>query len=97
MSYKLHFAGCITRLKDGASIPPRPDNVDYQEYLAWEAKGNTPLPAFTEEELSANAEAAKVAEAEVLISEKMRVIAKEALVKEGKLSDDGKVIKQEVK
>ena len=25
------------------SIPKNPDNVDYQEYLAWVADGNTPL------------------------------------------------------
>ena len=27
------------------SIPFDPDNVDYQEYLAWLAEGNEPLPA----------------------------------------------------
>jgi hypothetical protein len=27
------------------SIPMKPDNTDYQEYLEWLAEGNTPLPA----------------------------------------------------
>ena len=27
------------------SIPFDPDNTDYQEYLAWLAEGNEPLPA----------------------------------------------------
>ena len=27
------------------SIPLDPDNTDYQEYLAWLAEGNEPLPA----------------------------------------------------
>ena len=26
-------------------IPLNPDNTDYQEYLAWLAEGNEPLPA----------------------------------------------------
>jgi len=33
-------------LRDGKdSIPFDPDNTDYQTYLKWVAKGNTPLPA----------------------------------------------------
>jgi hypothetical protein len=36
---------CIQRLSDNAFIPFAEDNTDYAEYLAWLAKGNTPLPA----------------------------------------------------
>ena len=35
----------IQRTSDNAFIPFNPDNRDYQEYLAWLAEGNTPLPA----------------------------------------------------
>lgn len=36
---------CIKRLEDSAFIPFDPDNTDYQQYLAWLAEGNEPLPA----------------------------------------------------
>ena len=35
----------VLRIEDSASIPLNPANIDYQEYLAWLAEGNEPLPA----------------------------------------------------
>ena len=38
---------CLQVEKPGVtlSIPPDPENTDYQEYLKWLEEGNTPLPA----------------------------------------------------
>ena len=38
----------VKRLADNACIPFAPSNTDYQEYLAWLAEGNEPLPADEE-------------------------------------------------
>ena len=48
--YKLlnNFIGnvnSVIRLSDNAIIPFDIDNTDYQAYLAWLEKGNTPQPA----------------------------------------------------
>lgn len=35
----------VLHLEDNVFIPFDENNREYQEYLAWLAKGNTPLPA----------------------------------------------------
>jgi len=45
MTYQLTQYETILRLTDNAFIPPNLANTDYQEYLAWLAEGNEPLPA----------------------------------------------------
>lgn len=45
--YKLAQLGVI-RLADGANIPAKDGNRDWQAYQEWLAAGNTPLPADPE-------------------------------------------------
>ena len=42
--YQLSNNNTIIRLSDRACIPSDPANSDYQDYLVWEAAGNTPTP-----------------------------------------------------
>ena len=35
----------VLLIEQRASIPFDPANTDYQQYLAWVAQGNTPIPA----------------------------------------------------
>lgn len=43
--YQLMGNDVVLRLHDNAFIPFAQGNADYQQYLAWLAAGNTPLPA----------------------------------------------------
>ena len=43
--FNLTEANIVICISDNAFIPFDPANTDYQQYLAWLAAGNTPLPA----------------------------------------------------
>jgi len=45
MTYQLTSTNSIIRTEDGAFIPTKADNIDYQEYIRWLENGNKPLPA----------------------------------------------------
>jgi hypothetical protein len=46
--YRLTTTTMIERIADGAQIPAVPGNREYDEFLAWCAKGNTPGSAAPE-------------------------------------------------
>ena len=52
--YKLTPFNSVIRLSDMASIPICEGNTDYQEYLKWLDKGNTPIPNCTNDESKSN-------------------------------------------
>jgi acyl-CoA reductase-like NAD-dependent aldehyde dehydrogenase len=59
--YKLTSESFIIHTSDGVYIPVDPANSEYQKYLQWVSKGNTPDPVDppTPEELAVAAQAAK--------------------------------------
>lgn len=72
MVYKINKQGGVIRLKDMAYIPEYPGNTDYQEYLEWVAKGNTPDPAYSQTELDDKAaQEAKILSIENTLSTKL--------------------------
>lgn len=94
-SYKLQKDGIgVIRLDDMASVPADPRNRDWQEYQEWLAKGNTPLPAYTPEELEAKQKAEERDAQEMLIADKMRELAISELKKEGKLPPDYRMVQK---
>ncbi len=42
--YSLTTRGAVIRDKDGATIPPDPNNMDWRAYQDWIAAGNEPTP-----------------------------------------------------
>jgi len=66
--YKLTESTLIQRLKDGAYIPNDESNRDYQKYLQWLSEGNTPLPAYTEEELAERSKQIRIQELKSLLT-----------------------------
>ena len=48
------LSNCVLRVADNAFIPFDPANTDYQQYLAWLADGNEPLPADEQEQVNAD-------------------------------------------
>lgn len=64
--YKLEATGRgIIRQSDKAFIPEAAGNVDWRDYLAWLAAGNTPEPAQTPEEIAAEKAAAEAEAARI--------------------------------
>ena len=45
MDYKILNDNIVLRLTDNANIPVDTANIDYQTYLQWLSRGNTPEPA----------------------------------------------------
>lgn len=96
-SYKLCADGQIQRQSDLALIPPNESNADYVKYLKDVDSGaEVTQYDYQAEEARQIAEQAKLAkekETEDLIQAKIREQAISALKVEGKLDNDGKLVK----
>lgn len=66
--YKVINDGYVRRY-DGTVIPLNSDTYERTQYIEWLAEGNTPEPAFTEEELEAETRAVRLAEIDVRLAE----------------------------
>lgn len=67
--YKLTEFETIIRTIDGANIPKDTGNRDYREYLEWLENGNTPFPAYTEEEILERQKNNRIIELRKLLSD----------------------------
>jgi uncharacterized protein YfeS len=85
----------VKRLSTGASIPLCEGNTDYQAFLEWNKEQSTPLDLNSVSQAMIDAQAARMEQVkvDVLVNQKMKDIAIEALKKEGKLDANGKVKK----
>lgn len=59
----------ILRLSDNTFIPTDGASPSYREYLEWLEAGNTPLPAYTEEELQEKNKQMRIAELRKLLAD----------------------------
>jgi hypothetical protein len=73
--YQLTTGDCIKRLADDAFIPPDPANVDFAQYTAWLAAGNTPDPAPAPPVVTPLTPAEKLAAAGLTVEELKALLA----------------------
>lgn len=88
--YRIMNDGCIKRMSDLAIIPPTEENPDYVQFLKDKEAGATVKPYDYAAEDLRQRQAAMGSNTELavdnLIQEKLKAIAVEALIKEGKLT-----------
>jgi hypothetical protein len=63
----------VKRLSDGACIPLKPGNKEYDEYVLWLAAGNMPLP---DPEMAPGKIAERVAAEQAIADRRAEIIAK---------------------
>ena len=83
--YKIHGSYILNK-DTNEQFPQTETNRHYREYLEWLNDGNKVEPEFTESELLEKQKQEDEANKEQLIQEKMREMAIEILINEGKIS-----------